>query len=666
MPSVYKPLRNLIALFYIFVAAAGGVVIFLGILFFYSVKDLPRLPEPLSRIIETPPTEIFAADGQPVLVLGGREYVPLNRVSLNFIQAILATEDHRFWEHPGINKLRTIKAMWLNLVRPGRVQGASTITQQLAKNLFFSFEQTYTRKFKELLMALQIEAQFSKQEIIEAYINQITFGVNAVGIEPAARLFFDKPAAELTLAEGAFLAGLPKSPTYYSPYSYFDRAKKRQLVVLQRMVATGVITADEARIAGEETLSIVPRKAGRGGGSYFIDVVLKELENRYGTDVLYHGGLKITTTLDPQMQTWAEEAVHKGIVRLEKEINDPPKEDSEEDPTQAEEEKLQGALVSIETRSGAVKAVVGGRGYFETQYNRAVQNNRQPGSGFKPFLYYCAFEKEGLSPASLFEDKPVTIPVKGAQDWVPKNFERAYKGPMVLKQALTESVNTIAAQLVGLTGPEAVIDVARRCGIKSPLKPVYSVALGTSGVSPLEMASAFATFATGGIRHQPFFIWRVEDVYGRILEEHIVNSRKVLDPEITYQLVDILKGVVDQGSGRSIRKLGFELDAAGKTGTTNGCRDAWFTGFTPMLSTSVWVGYDRNKNLRDMNGWGITGGRAAAPIWGKFMEKATAGEPSRKFNQPAGVELVNVNPKTGKPVYFFSRDRIQVALRQDQ
>jgi membrane carboxypeptidase/penicillin-binding protein len=323
-------------------------------------------------------------------------------------------------------------------------------------------------------------------------------------------------------------------------------------------------------------------------------------------------------------------------------------------------------LVAVETRSGAVKAVVGGRNYLETQYNRAVQSSRQAGSGFKPFLYYSAFEKLGLSPGSVFEDKSVRIPVKGSSDWLPKNFERSYMGPMVLKRALAESVNTIAAQLIAQTGPEAVIDVARRCGIQSSLKPVYSLALGTSGVSPLEMASAFATFATGGVRHDPFFVWRVEDAYGRILEEHIVNSRSVLDPEVTYQVVDILKSVVDEGSGRSIRRLGFELEAAGKTGTTNNYRDAWFTGFTPTLSTSVWVGFDKNKNLRDKNKIGVTGGRAAAPIWADFMKKATTGEPSRNFAQPPSMRVVNVDPKTGKTAYFFSKERIKVALRQGQ
>jgi penicillin-binding protein 1A len=597
------------------------------------------------------------------LLLGGREYVPLNRVSLNFIQAILATEDHRFWDHPGLNILRTIKALWLNIANPGRVQGASTITQQLAKNLFFSFEQTYTRKFRELLVALQIEAQFSKQEILEAYINQITFGVNAVGIEPAARLFFGKSAAGLTLAEAAFLAGLPKSPTLYSPYSYFDRAKERQMVVLKRMVATSVISTKEAEMAAQKELKIIPRKAGRRSGNYFLDVVLKKLEKRYGTDVLYHGGLKITTTVNPQMQAWAEESISNGIVRLEKDMDNSSNEKLDKN-ERRNSEKLQGALVAIETRSGAVKAVVGGRNYLETQYNRSVTNSRQPGSGFKPFLYYSAFDKEGLTPASVFEDKPVTIPVTGAKDWVPKNFEREYNGPIILKQAMTESINTVAAQLVAITGPQAVIEVARQCGIKSPLKPVFSVALGTSGVSPLEMASAFATFATGGIRHDPFFIWRVEDAFGRILEEHIVNSHSALDPEVTYQVVDMLQGVVDQGSGKSIRQMGFELPAAGKTGTTNGYRDAWFTGFTPTLSTSIWLGFDKNKGLRDKRHWGITGGRGAAPIWAEFMKKATAGEPSRAFTQPAGIEMVNVNPKTGKTAYLFSRDRIKVALRQ--
>jgi 1A family penicillin-binding protein len=657
-------LRRLTAAVQLLLALSGLLAIALVLFFFVTLRDLPRIPQPLSRIIETPPTEFFAADGQRILSLGGREYVPLSRVSHDFIQAILATEDHRFWEHRGVDKLRTLKALWITLFQPGKVQGASTITQQLAKNLFFSFKQTFSRKFRELLVALQIESQFSKQEILEAYLNQITFGVGAVGIEAAARTFFGKPASELTLAESAFLAGLPKSPTRYNPYFHFERAKQRQLIVLQRMQAVSAISAQETQAAAGQELKIVPRAAGRRTGNYFIDAVLDDLEKRYGPEVVYHGGLKITTTLDPQLQGWAEAAVQKGLTDVEAMMGISPQSPQQDE--HGNSLRPQAALVAVEAYSGAVKALVGGRDYVETEYNRAISNHRQPGSGFKPFLYYAAFEKRGLSPASIFTDKPVKIPVAGAADWQPKNFEHDHTGPMVLKRAFMDSINSVAAQLVAQTGPQAVIDVARRCGIQSDLAPVYSVALGTSGVSPLEMASAFATFATGGVRQEPFLIWRVEDAFGRVLEEHIVDSQRVLAPQIVYQVLDMMRGVVDQGTGKVIRTLGFEPEAAGKTGTTNGYRDAWFTGFTPTLSASVWVGFDKGRGLIDQNNRGITGGRAAAPIWAEFMKKATAGDPPRTFPLPPGIRMENVQPDTGRPAYFFTSDRLSVALRQGQ
>jgi penicillin-binding protein 1A len=368
----------------------------------------------------------------------------------------------------------------------------------------------------------------------------------------------------------------------------------------------------------------------------------------------------VTTTLDPHLQQLAEAAVKEELATLQRTLKKAP-----ETPEKSAD-TLQGALVAVEAHSGGIKAMVGGRDYAETEFNRAVHSRRQPGSGFKPFLYYAAFETLGLNPASVFEDRPVRLPVKGRPDWRPRNFEREFHGPMVLKQAFTESVNTVAAQLVAQVGAEAVVEVAQRCGIQSPLKPVYSVALGTSGVTPLEMASGFATFATGGIRYEPFIIWRVEDAYGRVLEEHIVERERVLDPEICYQVVDMMKGVIDYGTAEQIRQMGFDREAAGKTGTTNNYRDAWFIGFTANLSTSVWVGYDKSRGMRATNGAGITGSRGAAPIWTRFMKDATAGEPPRRFSKPSGIEVVAVNPRTGRKAGFFSSERLRVAMRASQ
>jgi len=648
---------------FIFLVATVGALAGMGLfcLFLVAVKDLPRVPEPIGRINDTPATEIFSADGRRILAIGGRETVALDDVSYPFIQAILSTEDHRFWEHRGVNKMRTVKALWVTLFQSGKIQGASTITQQLAKNLFFSFERTWVRKFRELLVALQIEAQFSKQEILEAYINQIPFGVGAYGIGEAARTFFGKSAGGLTLAEASLLAGLPKSPTRYNPFRYPERARARQQVVLRRMVATGMISLEEAIEA--EAVSVDLRAQGRSlrVDSYFLDAVMKSLEETYSPEVVYHGGLRVYTTLDVGMQQQAETALQQGIAKLESQMDMTRR---STDTAVEDDNGLQGALVAVEVNTGAVKALVGGRDFFQTPYNRALQDNRQPGSGFKPFLYYGVLENLGKTPADVMVDQPVSIPVAGKPPWKPRNFKRTYDGPMVLKKAFTESVNTVAAQLVNEVGPEAVIRTARRCGITSPLGSVYSVALGTFGVSPLEMAAAYATFAAGGVRHPPYWIRRVEDVSGRVLEEHIITGEQVLNESINFQLVDMMAGVIENGTGNGVRRMGFALPAAGKTGTTNDYNDAWFTGFTPNLSTSVWVGFDRGQGMRDKNGAGITGGRGAAPIWAQFMKQATEGEPPRTFMAPPDIYFKKVNPETGSLAGFWTRDPVTVAMRK--
>jgi penicillin-binding protein 1A len=650
-------LRRLAALCYLLLILGGiGALAATGLIF-WAIRDLPQVPSPLGRIIETPPTEIFAASGERVMLIGGREAVPLNQVAPSFIQAVIATEDHRFWTHHGVDKLRTLKALWITLFQRGRIQGASTITQQLAKNLFFSFERTWMRKFREMLVALQIESQYDKREILEAYVNQIPFGARAYGIEQAARIYFDKPASALTLGESALLAGLPKSPTRYNPYRHMDRARQRQQVVLQRMAATGYISAAQA-----EAEAAVPPTLRRGedhlrSGSYFIDHVVRDLEARYGPEVVYHGGLQVTTTLDPHLQQMALEAVHEGLAQLDEVLG------ATEGPGQ---DPVQAALVAVETQTGAVRAMVGGRAYHETEYNRAVHNQRLPGSGFKPFVYYSALDILGLHPASAVVDRPVSIPVVGAADWRPRNFEGRHQGRMILKRALMRSVNSVAAQLVAQVGPQAVIQTARRCGITSDLAPVYSVALGTSGVSPLEMAGAFSTLATGGVRHAPFWIRRVEDARGRILDEHIVSGERTLDPVRTYQLVDMMRGVVDQGTAAVVRRKGFTLPAAGKTGTTNDYRDAWFTGFTPTLCASVWIGYDQQRPLRDARGAGITGGRGAAPIWTDFMRRATEGEPARDFTVPEQIRFELVDPIEGARLSVAGPHAVRVALGPGQ
>ncbi len=626
-------------------------------LIFYTVPDLPRLPGDVSRIIETPQSIVYASSGQMLMRLGERESVPLSRVSADFINAILATEDHLFFQHHGINKLRTLKALYITLFKPGRVEGASTITQQLAKNLFFSFEQSYARKFKELLVALQIETTSSKEEILEAYINQIYFGAGAQGIEKAAGTFFGKSARELTLPEAALLAGLPKSPSAYNPFVHYDRAMKRRKLVLQRMVAAGFISKDQAAEAAAIKPLLHNEKKDARSGSYFLDALVGELVQIYGENVVYHGGIRVYATLDFRLQELAEAAVEQGLDNLDTMMGLSP----------GKSPRPQGALVAVETATGAVRAMVGGRDYFRSAFNRATRARRQPGSGFKPFVYYSAFASSGFHPGTIMTDRQVTIPVAGAPDWQPRNFGRSFQGDMVLKTALTHSVNTIAAQLVQITGPRAVMETARKCGIKSPLEDVFSIALGTAGVTPMEMAEAFSVFANLGRHHDPFLFWRVEDAFGRILFERIVQDQQVLDPALSYQVVDMMQAVVETGSGRSIRAQGFRRPCAGKTGTTDNYNDAWFTGFTPTLCTSVWTGYDRKQPMKDANGIGITGGRGAAPIWADFMAQALAGEPERNFPIPENIRFEQVDPVTGclaKPQ--GSHDPVGIALKTGQ
>jgi len=604
---------------------------------FFVAKDLPKLPSPLNRIIERPQTQIFDSNGQLLVTLGERKAIPLNMVSLNFINAIIAIEDHRFFEHHGINKLRTLKGLYITLFNSGKVQGASTITQQLAKNLFFSFEKSYARKFKELLIAFQIEASNTKEDILQAYINQIHFGAGAQGVEKAANVFFGKSALDLSLSEAALLAGLPKSPTNYNPYWHYERALKRRDLVLKRMALSGFISDLDVRQAMETRPTLFHDQFDSRTGSYFLDALIDGLIQRYGEDVVYHGGIKVFSTIDTRLQSYGQQAIRKGLERL----------DTMMGITAETAERPQGALVAIDTGSGAVKAMVGGRDYYASEFNRAMLSRRQPGSGFKPFLYYAALTQLGFHPGTLMTDKPVRIKVKGAKDWEPGNFEKTFSGDMILKKALTLSVNTIAAQMVGKIGPEPVTQVARACGIKSPLQDVYSVALGTSSVTPFEMASAYTVFATMGILHEPFFFWRVEDAFGRIIFEHIVQEKRILNPGTTYQVVDMMKSVIESGSARSIRNLGFVRPAAGKTGTTDTYNDAWFTGFTPTLCTSVWTGFDKNKRLLDANRVGITGGRGAAPIWADFMIKALESEPERDFTIPDNIRFEAVDAKTG-------------------
>jgi 1A family penicillin-binding protein len=625
----------------------------LSFLFYVNVQnDIPRLPKKLSFLNLSLPTEIYSSDGKLIKVLGRRNPVGIEEISPYFLNAIVSVEDARFYKHKGVDHIALARAIYINLKKRRVIQGGSTISQQLAKNLFFSFERNWRRKVKELLIALQMESSFSKQEILEAYSNQIYFGNGAYGVEDASKVYFGIRAKELTLLQSATLAGIPHAPNQANPFSNYERSQKRALYILDRMVSEGYISAKEKTEAFNSSLNLTTPDERSDPNLYFVDYILDKLEKDYGKEFVYFGGLKIFTTLNTQWQKYAQEAVSNHLKFLEKSM-----------PVGIDErEPLQSALVAVENQTGAVRAMLGGRNYSYSQFNRAVSNNRMPGSSFKPFVYLTGMETLGYHPGAVVVDEPVTFNLPGGKSWSPANFGNKYMGNIILKKALMHSVNLVSAQLVWQVKPEKVIETARRFGIMSPLGNNLSLALGTSGVSPLEMAAAYSVLANLGIWNEPYFIKKIEDFGGHRLHERFFRSVQKYSPDKIYPLVDMMKGVIEGGTGRTVKRMGFDRPAGGKTGTTNDGKDAWFIGYTKELSTSVWVGKDNNEPMTDVNGREMTGGRGAAPIWTFFMEKALKGKEKKQFPVPEGIKFVSVDYQTGLPTDKPGINSLQIAI----
>lgn len=622
------------------------LLVFTGFLILLSLLaafQLPQIPGDLNKIALSNPTRIYADDGRVVKVLADRQVVPLSQISLDYLHAVLAVEDAGFYSHHGLSKRGLLRAMIKNL-RAGRIrEGGSTITQQLAKNLFFSFDRTWWRKIKEVFIALQIEQQFSKDDILNAYVNQIPFGSGVYGVELAAQIYFGKHADELTLAEAAMLAGISNLPARYNPYAHEERARRRMAVVLKRMQDEGFISEEQRQQALAADLTLQRLNVLQGHAEYFIDTILKSMGDKYGQNAVNYGGFKIYTSLNTRFQYEASRAVSGGLAKLDEILGLASYEDA------SWQEKLnypQAALVALDPRTGAIKALVGGRDYKRAPFNRAMSNNRQAGSSFKLFTYFAALDKGLVSPKTVLVDEPVRFNIYN-QVWEPGNFEKTYDGPMVLKWALMESKNVIAAKLMEKVGPETVVKYAHQLGIQSPLEAHMSLALGSVGVSPFEMASAYSTIDNEGIRRTPFMVKLIKTSEDKTVRKQEMESRKVFDAQTCYVMIDMLRGVVEGGTGKGVRRLGFRRPCAGKTGTTNDYRDAWFVGFTPDLVTAVWVGFDDNRPMKDKNGVGLTGGRAALPIWTQFMKKALAGTPFSDFSIPPGIEFEEVDPRTG-------------------
>ncbi|MEK7384843.1 MAG: penicillin-binding protein 1A, partial [candidate division NC10 bacterium] len=555
-----------------------------------------------------------------------RIFVPLAQIPQALRDAVIATEDRRFYSHWGVDTIGIARAVMQNYRRGRIVEGGSTITQQLTKVLFLTPDKSLERKLKEAVLALELERRYSKDRILEMYLNQVYFGHGAYGVEAAARTYFGKSVSELNVREAALLAGLPRAPSSYSPFEHGAVAKRRRDLVLRRLVEYGTLKDDEAKRLVKSDLGLIPPERRRTTGQYFLDYVQQTLEAKYGADLVFKGGLHVYTTLNPAMQLAAEQALRDGLKALEGRAA---KGRAGEHP--------EGAVVTLEPQTGYVKAMVGGYDFSRSEFNRAVQAKRQPGSAFKPFIYIAALEA-GLTPETRIDDAPVSYAVgPNGLPWKPENYDRKFRGSTTLQQAVEDSVNVVTVKLQERIGIDRTVQVARRLGITSPLDMNLSLALGTSDLSLLELTSAYSALANRGVWMPPVTIRYVTDAQGKLLEEHVPEGRDAVAPETAYLMTHMMRGVVERGTGQGAKALGRPI--AAKTGTTNDYSNAWFIGFTPRVATGVWVGYDRPRSL----GRDETGSRVAVPIWVAYMGKILGDSPKDDFPVPDRVVTVLVD-----------------------
>ena len=589
-------------------------------------------------------TDIFDAANQRVFSIykEKRIEVALSEMSPHLISAVLAVEDQRFYDHRGVDGIRVAAAALRNVREGRRAEGGSTITQQLARLSFLSRDKTYRRKFKEIILAAYIESVFSKDEILEMYLNKVYLGDGLYGVETAARGYFGKHAAQLDLDEAALIAGLIQSPSAYAPTDHLDKAIARRNVVLDLMVEFGAIDGPTAAAARNAEVRLVDGLDTRDTyGLYFKEHVRQELVQRFGWDRVYEGGLKVYTTMDSQLQRAAEQFVEQGLRDIESRPGF-------KHPTRSKvrvrrgfaPDYLQGALVSIDPASGSVLAMVGGRDFNQSRFNRVVQGKRQAGSAFKPFVYAAAIEA-GYSPASVISrlDDPIET-LQG--DWVPED-EHSRASSMTLRTGLKTSSNRAAVQLLNIVGIPTAVAYAEKLNVGTP-PSVPSLALGTSDVTLMSLTSAYGAFAAGGVLRQPIAIRRVEDEHGAVLYEAPQQAVQAVSQSTAFLISSMLADVVNAGTAYRARQTGFVLPAAGKTGTTNDYMDAWFVGYTPHVVTGVWVGFDKPRTII-ANGYG---GELAVPIWTDVMKTATQGHTPDWFAQPADVVSVAVCRISGR------------------
>jgi penicillin-binding protein 1B len=571
--------------------------------------------------------------------LEDRRLVLLAEVPEHLVDAVLAIEDQRFFEHSGLDLRRVVGALLAN-ARAGRVvQGGSTLTQQLVKNFYLTPERSLGRKLREIAMAWILERNHAKEEILEAYLNEIYLGqrgsVAIHGVGEAAHHYFGKTMAELELGESALLAGLIRGPSLYSPERHPEAARARRDLVLRVLLERGEISQDAFVAARDAPLRVRDPRASRRRAPYFVDFVIDRLEEEFRTEGLDREGLTVFTSLDARLQAAAEAAVARGLERIE----------ARRRRLARDARRLQAALVALEPRTGDILAMVGGRDYGRSQFNRATDGLRQPGSAFKPVVALAALARGGsgrppATLATLLEDEPLSVPTEEGR-WEPTNYDERFRGPVRVREAIERSLNVPFARLGMQVGAHRVIDAARRLGIESRLRPVPSLALGSFEVTLLEMARAYAVFAAGGVRPDLRSTLSVLDAEGNLLIANRAEAVRVFGPDEVYLVTSALEGAVERGTGRSLRILGYRGPVAGKTGTTNEYRDAWFIGYTPDLVAGVWVGFDDGESV------GMAGSRAALPIFADFLLAAVGPWGGLPFRPPPGLERWSIHPRSG-------------------
>jgi penicillin-binding protein 1B len=601
-------------------------------------------------------TSLFPIFLEPELLSGVRgesrqvrEWIPLAQIPPRIIETVLTIEDRRFYSHFGIDPVAVGRALWTNFTKGGVVQGGSTITQQLAKNLFYSPQRTMGRKFKEALAALVLEVKYTKQNILESYLNEIYLGqagfVSIYGVSEAAHRYFGKTLQELTVEEIAMIAGLIKGPNSYAPTKHPELAKQRRDVVLRRLRETGLLTEEAWNRAVHGPMRVTPSEDVLTDAPYFVDAVLRQVEE--AGVVPLPEGLRIDSTLDPMIQQAATESLEKGLAKLE----------ATHPHLNSSLESMQGAVVVLDPKTGSVLALVGGRDYRRSQFNRALQAQRQPGSLFKPFVYLAALEaaREGqagqLTAASLLSDEPVTFESENGP-WSPQNYDKQFHGPITLRSALEQSLNVPAVQAAKTLGTKPIVQLLHRLGVTSAIgNDLSSVALGSSSVSLMEITAAYGAVANGGIAVKPTTVRSTRDRQGDIVWNGVPDRLQATSPQGAYVLTSFLEGVIQRGTASKAKVLGLQGKVAGKTGTTDGYRDAWFVGYTSDVVIGVWVGFDDERPLR------LTGSQAALPIWMDLARRIIPPN-APAFVMPPGVVTRDIDPKTGQLATFQCPEQV--------